>query len=86
MSDEKTVLSLSLRPEQKLIWVTGVLGKGLDWFFELQRIGLANGYEWAGFRVEPNMPWGKSIAKFCKAELMASDEKGNEYCVSLRAR
>ncbi len=86
LSDGTTLLSLALRPEQKLIWITGVLGSGLNWMFELQRIGLLDGYEWIGFKVKADLPWGKAIARFSKAKLMTSTPGGDEYCASLRAR
>lgn len=83
---EGTLLSLALRPDQKLIWITGVLGRGMTWVWELQRFGLHNGYEWLGFKVKQELPWGKAIVRFSKAQLMASTPTGDEYCTSLRAR
>lgn len=81
-----TLLSLRLRKEQKLIWIMGVLGQGLEWLWELQKYGLFNGYEWLGFKVKKGLPWGSSIVRFSKARLMAETPSGDEYCASMRAR
>lgn len=86
LNSGKAVLSLSFRPEQKMIWITGVVGTGIEWLYSLRQFGLALGYEWAGFKVRRGTRWAKTMAKFSKAQLMASDETGDEYLASLKAR
>ena len=82
----KTLVSVALRADQRMIWVTGVLGAGLEWLWELQKLGLANGYEWIGFKVKKGLPWGRAIVRFSKAKLMAETPSGDEYCASLLVR
>ena len=82
----ETIMAVALRSSQKLLWVTGVLGGGLDWLWELKKFGLSNGYEWLGFKVKRGLPWGKAIARYGKARLMAETPSGDEYCASLNAR
>lgn len=82
----ETIIAISLRPSQKLLWVMGVLGGGLEWLRELKKFGLCNGYEWLGFKVKRGLPWGKAIARYGKARLMAETPSGDEYCASLNAR
>ena len=85
--DAETLLSLSLRKEQKLIWVTGVLGKGLKGLRHMKKFGLENGYEWIGFKVRiGSEAWGKGIVRYSKARLMVETSTGNEYCASLHSR
>ena len=81
-----TLLSLALVPAQRLIWITGVFGGGLEWLWDLQKYGLSNGYDWLGFKVKKGLPWGKAIVRFSKAHLMAETPSGDEYCASMRAR
>lgn len=81
-----TVLAVALRPSQRLIWVTGVLGGGLEWLRELKKLGLSSGYQWLGFKVKRGLPWGAAIARYGKARLMAETPSGDEYCASLLAR
>ena len=86
LEHEGTLLAVSLRKDQKLIWVMGLLGSGLEWLWELQKFGLSNGYDWLGFKVKKGLPWGKAIVRFSKARLMAETPSGDEYCASMRAR
>jgi hypothetical protein len=83
---ESTIIAIALRPTQKLLWVMGVLGGGLEWLWELKKFGLSNGYEWLGFKVKRGLPWGKAIARYGKARLMAATPSGDEYCASLHTR
>ena len=80
------VLSLALVPADRLIWITGVFGGGLEWLWDLQRFGLSNGYEQIGFKVKRGSPWGRAVVRFSKARLMAETPSGDEYCASMRAR
>ena len=86
LTDGKNFLSLALNPEQKMIWISGILGQGLDWMRWLKRWGLYNGYEWIGFKVKAGLPWGEVIARYSKARLMAVTPSGNEFCASLNVR
>lgn len=84
--EEDSILSLSLRRMDKLIWVMGVSGKGVKWIWKFQKWALENGFEQFGFKVAKDLPWGKSLARFSKAALIASTESDDEYVASLRAR
>lgn len=86
LSDGKVYLCLSFRDSHKLMWVMGAVGSGVKWMWELQKLGLSNGYEYIGFKVKKDLPWGKSLVKFTKARLIESTPTGDEYYYSLRAR
>lgn len=86
LTDGRTVLSLALRKAERLVWIMGVHGGGLEWLFELRRLALGAGYDSVGFKVKPGTRWAVSMAKFSKARLVASTKDGDEYVASLRAR
>lgn len=84
--DEGTLMSVRLVPEKRMIWISGLLGKGLGPWREIRRWGLSNGYDWVGFKVQKSGGLHSSLIKYLKAKLMAETLSGREYCAPLRAR
>lgn len=82
----ETIFSLAMRPEQKLIWVMGALGHGVEWLRALKKWGLREGYEWVGFKTKRENKAVQALAKYWKGRLMAVTDSGDEYCVPLMGR
>lgn len=81
-----TVFSVALRPSQRLMWIMGALGGGLEWLRELKKFGLCNGYEWIGFKCRRDNASVQSLARYWKAQLMCATDSGDEFCAPLKGR
>ena len=75
-----TYIGLTFNVKSNTLWVSWVVGKGIDWAWEIKRVCQSMGVRYVGFTTKKETV--KKIAKYFKA---APAENGTDYYIDLQA-